>query len=357
LSLHDYTLLGTSGLRVSRLALGGMTFGKPWTGNSSTAELHWGMDQSAVNEVLAAYVDAGGNFIDTADHYGGGASEEAIGKFINSHGLRNRLVVGTKFGFSGEDGNPNAGGAGRKNILRSLEGSLRRLRLEYVDLFSLHASDGLTPADEVLRTLDDLVRAGKVRHVGLSNVPAWYASRLQTLAETRGLEPACAMQLKYSLVERDIEFEHVPLCLESGMGVTVWGPLNSGFLTGKYRRAVDKAAGEGRLSETAGMARIDDRSWRILDVLQAVADEVSRTPAQVALNWVTARPGIASVIVGVTSVKQLQSNLAALDFTLAPELAARLDEASAPTLRYPYDYLRGTNAMVLGARVKRLGRA
>ena len=213
MGLTDYTLLGNSGLRVSRLALGGMTFGTPWAGLSNTAPpAQWGMDERTAHEVLAAYVEAGGNFIDTADHYGSGASEACIGKFVAERKLRDKLVIGTKFGFSGEAGNPNAGGSGRKNILRSLEGSLKRLAMDYVDLFILHAWDGMTSADEVLRTLDDLVRSGKVRHIGMSNVPVRFAARLQTLAELRGLESSCSMQLEYSLVERNIEVELVPLC-------------------------------------------------------------------------------------------------------------------------------------------------
>jgi aryl-alcohol dehydrogenase-like predicted oxidoreductase len=353
MGMSDYLLLGRSGLRVSRLALGGMTFGIPWTGNRGTDKPGWGMDQKTVNEVLAAYVAAGGNFIDTSDHYGRGASEEAIGRYVKDNGLRDRMVIGTKAGFSAEEGNPNAGGSGRKNLMRSLEGSLRRLGTDYVDLFSLHVWDGMTPADEILRTFDDMVRSGKVRHVGLSNVPAYFSARFQTVAELRGLEPACSMQLEYSLAERSIEFELVPLCRESGMGITIYSPLASGFLSGKYARSADAVEGRGRLAEAPGFGRFSERNWQILDVLNAVAGELGHSPAQVALNWAAHRPAITSVIIGVTSIPQLQANLAALDFDIPPEFRKRLDEASAPVLPYPHNFLRRNARIYLGAKVAR----
>ena len=353
MGMSDYLLLGRSGLRVSRLALGGMTFGIPWTGNRGTATPGWGMDQKTVNEVLAAFVAAGGNFIDTSDHYGRGASEEAIGRYVNANGLRDRMVIGTKAGFSAEEGNPNAGGSGRKNLMRSLEGSLRRLGTDYVDLFSLHVWDGMTPADEILRTFDDMVRSGKVRHVGLSNVPAYFASRFQTVAELRGLEPSCSMQLEYSLAERSIECELVPLCRESGMGITIYSPLASGFLSGKYKRNADAVEGSGRLAEAPGFGRFSERNWQILDVLHAVAGKLGHSPAQVALNWAAHRPGVTSVIIGVTSIPQLQANLAALDFDIPPDLCKRLDEAGAPVLTYPHNFLRRNARIYLGAKVTR----
>lgn len=351
MSLDEYRLLGHSGLRVSRLALGGMTFGIPWTGKWNAPGADWGMDEKQATEVLAAYVAAGGNFIDTSDHYGRGASEEIIGRYARSNGLRDRLVIGTKVGFSGEDGNPNAAGSGRKNLLRALEGSLRRLGTDYVDLLSLHVWDGLTRAEEVLRTFDDLVRAGKVRHVGLSNVPAWFAARFQTLAGERALEAACAMQLEYSLVERNIEHELVPLCLDSGIGITPYSPLAGGLLSGKYRREGTAVAGQGRLAESPRMARHSEHGWGILETLESVARELDRTPAEVALNWVASRPAVDSVIIGVTGVAQLQSNLAALEFEIPPGLMARLDDASMPRQVYPHSFMRRNSNLFLGAKI------
>ena len=277
--LDDYVLLSRSGLRVSRLCLGTMTFGTEWG---------WGSAESA-REMFDRYLDAGGNFVDTADGYTGGSSESLVGKFIRDRGNRDRVVLATKFTFASEPGNPNSGGNGRKNIHRALEGSLRRLQTDYVDLYWLHAWDGLTPVDEVLSTLDGLVRAGKVRAIGFSDVPAWYLARAQTIAEFRGWEPLCALQLEYSLVERNIEREHVPAALALGVGICPWSPLASGMLSGKYRR--DQALeGQGRLGEiqksgNPGFLKLfTDRNWQIVDVLVSVAKEMGRPPAQVALN-------------------------------------------------------------------------
>jgi aryl-alcohol dehydrogenase-like predicted oxidoreductase len=208
-SLADYSLLGRSGLRVSPLCLGAMTFG-------------WGCDEATARDIFNRYLEAGGNFIDTADAYSSGQSEEMLGRFMKEAGNRDRIVLATKFSFNTSPGNPNTGGNGRKNILRALEGSLRRLQTDHVDLYWLHAWDGMTPVEEVMTTLDALVRSGKVRYIGLSDTPAWYLARAQTLAELRGLERVCALQLEYSLVERNIEREHIPAALELGMGVCPW---------------------------------------------------------------------------------------------------------------------------------------
>lgn len=235
--LDHYLTLGRSGLVVSPLCLGTMTFGTDWG---------WGSDEKAARAIFDAFVDAGGNFVDTADLYVGGKSEELLGRFVHERRLRDRVVIATKCSFNAEPRNPNAGGNGRKNVLRAIEGSLQRLGTDYVDLYFLHDWDMVTPVEEVLRTFDDLVRSGKVRHVGLSDVPAWYAARYQTLAEQQGAEPLCALQLEYSLVERTIEREHVPLARELGMGITPWSPLASGFLSGKYARG--DASGAGRLA-------------------------------------------------------------------------------------------------------------
>ena len=332
-SLATYSLLGRSGLKVSPLCLGTMTFGTEWG---------WGSPKETAHRVVARYLEAGGNFVDTADGYTNGTSEALIGAYFAEHGSRDAVVLATKFTFSGRAGDPNAGGNGRKNIHRALEGSLRRLRTDYIDLYWMHAWDGLTPVEEVLDTLDALVRAGKVRYLGFSDVPAWYLARAQTIAELRGRERVCALQLEYSLVERNIEREHVPAALELGVGLCPWSPLGSGLLTGKYQRNGDDVAGSGRLAaiRNAGNPNFDklftDRNWEIVDTLVAVAKELGRSPTQVALNWITNRPAVTSTLIGATKVEQLEENLRSLDFEIPRELAARLDEVSRPELVHPY---------------------
>lgn len=346
--LDEYVTLGRSGLRVSPLCLGTMTFGTGWG---------WGTDEAGAGELLDAYVEAGGNFVDTADLYLGGESEEILGRWLRARARREGIVVGTKSGFCAQPGNPNAGGNGRKNVRRALEGSLRRLGTDYVDLYWIHAWDGTTPVEEVLATLDDLVRAGKVRHVGLSNVPAWYAARFQTLAEAVGKERLVALQLEYSLVERHVEREHVPLARELGLAVVPWSPLASGFLTGKYRREGGTGKGAGRLETVKGSGnpvfeKFTERNWAILDALGAVAAELGRTPAEVALAWVTRRPGVTSTLVGATRLAQLTANLAALTVELSPAQECRLDAASRLGAAQPYQYFGPPfTAMVNGAPV------
>ncbi len=332
-SLATYSLLGRSGLRVSPLCLGTMTFGTEWG---------WGSPKETAFQVMSRYLEGGGNFIDTADGYTNGTSETLIGEFLAERNLRDSVVLATKFTFNARAGDPNAGGNGRKNIHRALEGSLRRLRTDYVDLYWLHAWDGLTPVEEVMQTLDALVRAGKVRHVGLSDVPAWYLARAQTIAELRGLERVIALQLEYSLVERNIEREHVPAALELGMGICPWSPLASGMLTGKYQQRGADMDGKGRLQMIRGGGNpgfeklFTERNWAIVDQLVAIAKELGKSPTQTALNWITSRPAVTSTIIGATKIEQLEENLGSLSFTIPIELAARLDEAGRPELVHPY---------------------
>jgi aryl-alcohol dehydrogenase-like predicted oxidoreductase len=335
MSEHYYTL-GRSGLRVSRLALGTMTFGTDWG---------WGSEEKSARAIFDRYLETGGNFIDTADGYTGGTSERLLGKFIQEAGVRDRVVVTTKFTFNdssaGNRTDPNTGGNQRKNILRAVDGSLKRLGTDYIDLYLMHAWDRITPVEEVMRTFDDLVRAGKVRYVGFSNVPAWYAARAQTLAELRGWEPLAALQLEYSLVERNIEREYSTLAQQLGMGIMAWSPLASGLLSGKYRSGRDGVAGEGRLqavkdTKNPAFMKFTERNWTIVAALDSVAQKCGRSMAQVALNWAANRPGIASLIIGATKLDQLQDNLQALEFTLPPELRAELDAISQPQRQYPY---------------------
>jgi aryl-alcohol dehydrogenase-like predicted oxidoreductase len=334
MSLQDYVTLGRSGLRVSPLSLGTMTFGTEWG---------WGSEEAQARQIFDRYLDQGGNFVDTANLYTGGKSEQMVGKFISEKKLRDRIVLATKFTFNTEQGNPNTGGNGRKNIYQALEASLRRLQTDYIDLYWLHAWDLVTPAEEVVSTLNDLVGHGKIRYYGFSDTPAWYAARAQTLAEKEGKERLIALQLEYSLVERNIEREHIPVSQELGIGVCPWSPLAGGFLTGKYKREGESGKGEGRLETTKGSSnpafnKFSERNWRIHDVLSDVAKRINKLPAQVALNWVITQPGVTSTIIGATKLAQLNDNLQAADITIPAELRKRLDEVSAPEAIQPYTF-------------------
>lgn len=345
-SLAQYFLLGRSGLRVSPLCLGTMTFGTDWG---------WGSDEKVARGIFNRFLEAGGNFIDTADMYTGGVSEEMIGKFMKESGNRHEVVVATKYTISSQQGDPNAGGNSRKHMMEAVEGSLGRMQTDYIDLYWVHAWDGLTPVEEVMAALNDLVTSGKVRYLGFSNVPGWYIGRAQTLAEWRGWEKIIALQVEYSLVERNIENEFVSAAQELGLGITPWSPLAGGFLTGKYKRPTEGELAEGRLKVVQGnpiFEKFTDRNFEILDVLLDVAKELDRAPAQVALNWATKRPGITSTIIGATKPEQLESNLTALEFDIPEELSTKLDEVSEPLSGYPYIFFNSDvmRAMVLGER-------
>ena len=347
MSLADYRTLGRSGLAVSPFALGTMTFG--------TAR--WGSGEAGSRAVFDAYVEAGGNFIDTADVYSGGRSEEMVGRFVADGKLRDRLVLATKAGFAAGQG-VQAGGSGAKPIHAALEGSLRRLQTDYVDLFWLHVWDCVTPAEELLETMTCLVRSGKIRYWGISNAPAWYVARVATLAAVRGQPGPIALQYFYALVNRDIEDEHVPLAAAFGMGIMPWSPLAYGLLTGKYDRARIEAAGPraGGLPRDAaaegakrpeGDKRLDGanpfgdtlftaRNWKIVDAVRKIADESGQGAARVALAWVIGRPGVTSTLMGVSRPEQVADNIAALDVRLSPAHRAALDAVSAPDARMLY---------------------
>ncbi len=333
MSLDHYYLLGNSGLRVSRLALGTMTFGNA---GIKGIEGSWGSDESSARAIFHQYVAAGGNFIDTADSYGSGLCEGLVGEFIKESGTRDRLVIATKFSNNMAPGNPNAGGNGRKNIMRAVDASLKRLNIDYIDLYWLHTWDRITPVEEVVHALDDLVRAGKILYYGLSDVPGWYAARAKTWAQAHGLSEPVALQLPYSLVERSIEHEFVPLAQTLGFGITAWSPLAMGLLSGKYR---SKDTAQGRLGLDAsgkGLGLFTERNIRIVEVLEKVAEAVGRSMAQVALNWLTDRPGVAAAIIGASKLSQLDDNIAALGFELSQEHKVLLDAASAIAAPYPY---------------------
>lgn len=330
MSLTKFRTLGRSGLVVSPLALGTMTFGPG----------EWSADDATSRAIFDAYRDAGGNFIDTADIYAGGASETLVGQFIKDTGARDEVVLATKFAFNGSasplaktqagGGNPNAGGAGAKNIHRALDASLKRLGTDYIDLYWMHIWDGVTPVEEIVQTLGDLVRSGKIRYYALSDMPAWLAIKAATIAAERRIPGPIAIQVEYSLVARDVEGEHIPAAREAGMGVMPWSPLAGGFLTGKYRR--EDTSGSGRLSgaNPFGNSKFVDRNWEVLDVLRSVAAEIDRPAAQVALAWVMARPGIASTLVGASKLPQLASNIAASEITLSEDQMTRLNKVSEP---------------------------
>ncbi len=328
--LTNYRTLGRSGLVVSPLALGTMTFGQD----------RWGVSETEARAIFDAYRNAGGNFLDTADVYAGGISEEMLGRFVADTSSRDEVVIATKFGFNasssplqatqGGGGHPHTGGAGAKNIHRALDASLRRLGTDYVDLYWMHVWDQVTPVEEIVQTLGDLVRAGKIRYFGLSDMPAWVAMKAATIATERRVPGPVAIQVSYSLVARDIEAEHVPVAREGGMSVVPWSPLAGGFLTGKYRR--EDTSGSGRLSgpNPFGDTMFAERNWAILDALKAVAAELERTPAEVALAWVIAQPGVASTIIGASSAAQLAGNIAAVEVRLTAEQIGGLNAASAP---------------------------
>ena len=312
--------LGRSGLQVSELCLGAMTFG-------GTADL----EES--RRIFDAYRDAGGNFVDTANNYGGGQSEEHLGEILA--GRRDEVVLATKYTAPIRPGDPNSGGNHRKSLVRSLDQSLRRLRTDYVDLFWVHVWDFGTPVEEVMRALDDQVRAGKVLHVGVSDVPAWVVAQANTLAELRGWSPFVALQIEYSLVERTVERELTPMAAALGLTVTAWGPLAGGLLTGKY--AEGPAA--GRLEE--GDRRLTERNHAIVAALVEVARDANVRPAQAALAWLRTRgPATVIPIVGARTADQLAQSLGCLEVELSPEHLARLDEASAIEMGFPHDFLR-----------------
>jgi aryl-alcohol dehydrogenase-like predicted oxidoreductase len=339
MSLDHYVTLGRTGLRVSPFCLGTMTFGEDWGFGSSPKE---------AQSVLARYLARGGNFVDTANVYTKGHSEKIIGDFLHKKlSRRDRLVLATKFFGTLYGGDPNAGGAGRKSLIAACEQSLRRLRTDYIDLYWMHAWDPLTPIEETLRGLDDLVRTGKIRYVGFSDTPAWKCAQAQTLAQLRGWSPLAALQIEYSLLERTVEGELIPMARELGLGVTPWSPLKFGILTGRFTRA-DRAKPADTKRGAWVSGSLDDRAYDVVDVLVAVAKELGVSPAQAALAWVQGRPGVSSTIIGARTLKQLDDNLGALAVTLTAAQRGKLDEVSKPKLNFPHDFLKNSGSFSSG---------
>jgi aryl-alcohol dehydrogenase-like predicted oxidoreductase len=324
-----YKLLGKSGLRVSELCLGTMTFGEEWG---------WGASRDESRKIFDAFVEAGGNFLDTANKYTEGTSEKLLGEFIK--GDRGRFVVATKYTSSMRAGDPNGGGNHRKAMVEALEGSLRRLGTDYVDLYWLHAWDAMTPVEEVMRAFDDLVRAGKVLYIGISDAPAWIVSRANTLAELRGWTPFVGLQVEYSLAERAPERDLLPMARALDIGVTAWSPLAGGLLTGKYNKDAPKgaAAVTPRFEVAPGFSRISERNLKIAEAVQRTAREMGASPAQVALNW--ARTKNTLPILGGRKLSQIQDNLGCLKVTLSEDQIRNLDEVSRIELGFPHDFLQ-----------------
>jgi len=327
-----YRQLGRSGLKVAELCLGTMTFGE---------ESGFGADEAECRRIFDAYLAAGGNFIDTANIYTAGTSERMLSKMIAAE--RSRLVVATKFSMTTDAKDPNAGGNSRKNLQQSLDASLKRLGTDYVDLYWVHAWDAMTPLDELLRALDDAVRAGKVLYTGFSNVPAWIVARAQTMAELQGGSRFVALQLHYSLAERSVERELLGCAQALGLAVTAWSPLAGGVLTGKYAASAEERARQpGRLTTTGwGKGFLTERHLALAEAVRSVAREIDRTPAQVALRWLMQRTGGVIPIIGVRSGAQLADLLGATAFTLDDAAIATLDAPSRIDVGYPMALLGG----------------
>jgi aryl-alcohol dehydrogenase-like predicted oxidoreductase len=320
----NYKLLGKSGLRVSELALGTMTFGEEWG---------WGSNKEESKKVFNAFSNAGGNFIDTANRYTEGTSEKYVGEFIASD--REHFVVGTKYTLFTRKDDPNFSGNHRKNMMQSLDASLKRLKTDYIDLYWVHAWDYTTPEEVILRALDDMVRAGKILYIGISDTPAWIVSRMNTIAELRGWTQFAGLQIKYSLVDRAVERELLPMARKLDIAVTPWAVLGGGILSGKYNRNKDEQ-GRAQMNKS-----VKHNELMIAEQGIKISDEIGCSPSQVAINWVRQQPGIIIPIIGAKTNAQLKDNLDCLKFSLNEEQLNKLNEASKIDLGFPHTFLNG----------------
>src|SRR6202162_1501510 len=320
-----YRLLGKSGLRVSEASLGTMTFGDEWG---------WGSPKAEAQKVYETYREAGGNFIDTANFYTNGTSEKFLGEFMQGH--RQSVVLATKYSLAAPGNDPNAAGNHRKNMMQAVEASLERLQTDYIDLYWVHVWDGITPVEEVMRGLDDLVRQGQLLYVGISDAPAWWVAQANPLAELRGWTQFIGLQIEYSLMERTVERELIPVAKALNVGVLAWSPLARGGLTGKY--AEGKAAG-GRMTNEGVKEFLaeEQHAAPIISAVKAVSEQTGHSMAQVALAWLRHRPVPVIPILGARKMSQLQDNLASLDLSLSAEQVKALDEASQIDLGFPYN--------------------
>jgi aryl-alcohol dehydrogenase-like predicted oxidoreductase len=325
----EYRFLGSTGLKVSELCLGAMTFG-------------WTTPKEDSHKFLDRFVEVGGNFIDTANVYAGGQSEEILGDWL-THRNRDQLIIATKVRFALGDG-PNDLGLSRKHILTSVETSLRRLKTDYIDLYQMHCWDDATRLEETLSTLDGLVKSGKVRYLGVSNFTGWQLQKSIEVSRHMGLEPFICLQPLYNLLDRETEWELIPVCLNEGLGIIPWSPLRAGWLAGGYRRGMTAPPSGTRveMAENRGWgetftAYATEHTWNLLDTLFAIADEVARTPAQVAIRWLLQRPGVTAPIIAARAEHHLEDNLGACGWTLSDEHLSRLTAASDKPLPYPYE--------------------
>jgi aryl-alcohol dehydrogenase-like predicted oxidoreductase len=329
-----YKLLGRTGLRVSELALGTMTFGSDWG---------WGADKDESRAMFDAFAEAGGNFIDTANRYTNGTAESFVGQFVGED--RERFVIATKYTLSRDGQDPNGSGNHRKSLVESLEASLRRLGTDYIDIYWAHIWDPCTPIDEMMRALDDQVRAGKILYIGISDAPAWVISRAVTMAELRGWTPFSALQSQYSLVERNAERELLPMSRNLDLAFTAWGALGTGLLTGKYNN--DPTGGGGRI-HSAGWGELEEHKLAIAREVVSVAEELGASASQVALSWVRQQSPTMIPVIGARKVSQLKDNLGCLDVALSPEQLARLDSVSSIERGFPYDFITGGRPSFMG---------
>ncbi|MCW8803036.1 MAG: aldo/keto reductase [Ignavibacteriaceae bacterium] len=320
----NYKLLGKSGLRVSEMALGTMTFGEEWG---------WGSNKEESKKVFDAFANAEGNFIDTANRYTEGTSEKFVGDFIAAD--REHFVVATKYTLFMRKDDPNFSGNHRKNMIHSLDASLKRLKTDYVDLYWVHAWDYTTPEEEILRGLDDMIRTGKILYIGISDTPAWIVSRMNTIAELRGWTQFAGLQIKYSLVDRAVERELLPMARKLDIAVTPWAVLAGGILSGKYNRNKDEQ-GRAQMNKS-----IKDNELMIAEQVIKISDEIGCSPSQVAINWVRQQPGVIIPIIGAKNEKQLNDNVDCLKFSLNEEQIAKLNEASKIDLGFPHTFLNG----------------
>jgi len=323
-----YKLLGQSGLRVSELCFGTMTFGEEWG---------WGADKTESRKMFNAFLEAGGNFIDTANRYTEGTSEKLLGEFIDP--IREQIVLATKYTLFMRQGDPNSAGNHRKNMVQALDNSLKRLKTDYIDLYWVHAWDFMTPVDEVMRALDDMIRAGKVLYIGISDTPAWIVAHANTIAEFRGLSRFVGLQIEYSLIERTVERELLPMARAFDMAVTPWGAIGGGILTGKYNKELRAKVTSKRYKEDEPVERLNERNLAITAEIVKIADEIGCTPAQAAYNWVRQQQGLIIPIIGARTETQLQENMACLKYPLSDEHLRHLDHISRIELGFPMHFL------------------
>lgn len=332
-SLDNYRLLGNSGLRVSPMCLGTMTFGEDWG---------WGADFDTSQQIFNTYADRGGNFIDTANQYTNGSSETFLGKMLEEK--RDNFVLATKYSLNTDPKNPNAGGNHRRSMITAVEDSLKRLKTDYIDLYWLHAWDYRNSIEEVLRALDDLVRQGKILHIGLSDTPSWIVSEGQAIANLRGWTPVSAIQIHYNLVERTSEADMIPMAEHHNITPLAWSPLAGGVLAGKYSRedleeSKDDGNGSGRKDTAKSMGQLNQRSIEIAQTVKEIAQKIGRSPSQVSLNWLLQQPGGTIPIVGARKLSHVEDNLQAVDFALTPEQIERLNKVSSFDPPFPHNFV------------------